>query len=45
MLKSIGVKKWDVGENGKDAIQKLLSNFKGQKCRKHKPYKIVIIEY
>jgi hypothetical protein len=40
-LKSIGVKKWDQSEDTKECIQKLISNFKESKCRKHKPYQMI----
>ena len=34
-LKFIGVKRWDSSEKPNEAIQKLISNFKESKCRKH----------
>ncbi len=44
MLISIGVKKLDSSEDAKEGIQKLISNFKESKCRKHKPYKLILID-
>jgi hypothetical protein len=34
-LKFIGVKRWDSCEEPNEAIQKLITNFKESKCRKH----------